>query len=391
MRFRGRFRLLLLPQLAVAVVLFAQAGAAAWPAGAYSTITPEGIGAHIAEIQGPRSGTGDEANRAKLNEVAGYIRDLLAVDGLVVIEDPVNFVGRTFPNIVGMLTGTTCPEKTLIVGAHYDGVSSGPGADDNASGVAAMLEVARVLSAQPLQASVDFAAFSFEEAGLVGSSQMAAAADSADRELLGMINFDMIAYTCDEPGCQDYPEGMEPVRLTGDFLSVVGNSNSALLLNQFVAASAAAVPGLVVLPLEVQGNGETLPDVRRADHAPFWDHGYQALFVTDTADLRNPNYHLSTDELGTLNLQFAADTANAAAATVVEALTADANGDGRADVCGDVTVGGSAESPQPESSVESGTDESSTPDAVFLAILAAAGVAVLAAAGAWFAVRRGSR
>jgi len=390
MRFRGRFRLLLLPQLAVAVVLFAQAGAAAWPAGAYSTITPEGIGAHIAEIQGPRSGTGDEANRAKLNEVAGYIRDLLAADGLMVIEDPVNFVGRTFPNIVGMLTGTTCPEKTLIVGAHYDGVSSGPGADDNASGVAAMLEVARVLSAQPLQASVDFAAFSFEEAGLVGSSQMASAADSGDRELLGLINFDMIAYTCDEPGCQDYPEGMEPVRPTGDFLSVVGNSNSALLLNQFVAASAAAVPGLVVLPLEVPGNGETLPDVRRADHAPFWDHGFQALFVTDTADLRNPNYHLSTDELGTLNLQFAADTANAAAATVVEALTADANGDGRADVCGE-PVGGSAESPQPESAAGSGTDESSTPDAVLFAILAAAGVAVLAAAGAWIAVRRRPR
>lgn len=390
MRFRGRFRLLLLPQLAVVVVLFAQAGAATSLAGAYSTITPEGIGAHIAEIQGPRSGTGDEANRAKLNQVVAYIYDSLAADGLVVTKAPVNFAGRTFPNIVGTLTGTTCPEKTLIVGAHYDGVSSGPGADDNASGVAAMLEVARVLSAQPLQASVDFAAFSFEEAGLVGSSQMAAAADSADRELLGMINFDMIAYTCDEPGCQDYPEGMEPVRPTGDFLSVVGNSNSALLLNQSVAASAAAVPGLVVLPLEVPGNGETLPDVRRADHAPFWDHGFQALFVTDTADLRNPNYHLSTDELGTLNLQFAADTANAAAATVVEALTADANGDGRADVCGE-PVGGSTESPQPESPVESGTDESSTPDAVLLAILAAASVAVLAAAGGWLAVKRRSR
>ena len=389
-RFRGWFRLLLLPQLAVVVVLFAQAGAAASRAGVYSTITSEEIGAHIAEIQGPRSGTGNDANTAHLNEVAGYIRELLADAGLVVSEDPVTFVGRTFPNIVGTLTGTTCPEKTLIVGAHYDGVSAGPGADDNASGVAAMLEVARVLSAQPLQASVDFAAFSFEEAGLVGSSQMAGAADSADRELLGMINFDMIAYTCDESGCQDYPTGMEPVRPTGDFLLVVGNSNSALLLNQFVAASAAAVPGLVVLPLEVPGNGETLPDVRRADHAPFWDHGYEALFVTDTADFRNPNYHLSTDELGTLNLQFAADTANAAAATVVEALTADGNGDGRADVCG-APVGGSAESPQPELPVESGADESSTPDAVLLAILTAAGVAVVAAAGAWFAVRRRPR
>jgi aminopeptidase YwaD len=381
-RFRGCLHLLLLPQLAIAVVLFAQGNATASQAGAYSTITPDDIGAHIAEIQGPRSGTGDATNRDKLNEVAGYVRDLFAGDGLVVGEDPVSFAGRTFPNIVGTMRGTTCPERTFIVSAHYDGVSGSPAADDDASGVAAVLEIARVLSAEPLQASVDFVAFSFEEQGMIGSSQMATAASSSGRQLLGMINFDMIAYTCDEPDCQDYPEGIPPPRPTGDFIAAIGNTASRSLLDSFTAASASAVPDLIAFPLEVPGNGETLPDVRRADHAPFWDRGYQALFVTDTADLRNPNYHQAGDTLDTLNLDFAADVANAAAATVVDALTADANGDGRADVCGN------AESPQPEPPVESTNGESSSDYAFVFALLAATGVAVLAAAGAWYAAKR---
>jgi len=390
MRFRSRIRVLLLPQLVIAVAVFAQGNATVSRAGAYSTITPDGVGAHIAAIQGLRSGTGDEANRAKLNEVAGYVRDQLAADGLSVSEGPVTFGGQTFPNIVGTLTGTTCPEKTFIVGAHYDGTSRGPGADDDASGVAGMLEIARMLSAERLPASVDFAAFSFEEAGLIGSRQMAQAAASTGRELVGMFSLEMIGYTCDEPGCQSYPAGMEPPRPTGDFLSVVGNTNSDLLLNRFITSSTSAVPDLVVLPLEVAGNGEALPDVRRSDHAPFWDNGFQALLVTDTADLRNPNYHQPTDTLDTLNLQFAADVANASLTTVVDALTADVNGDGRADVCGEAPVGGSAESPQPEPPVESAAGGSSSDNAFVFALLAATGVAVLAAAGAWYAMKRRS-
>ena len=399
--FRGLLRVSILSQLLVVAGLLAPGGVDSAsistnadppviPVASYSTIAPEDVEAHIVAIQGARSGTGSEAQRAKLAEVAGYIRGLLTGYGLSVSEDPVTFSGRTFPNIVGTLRGTTCPEKTFIVSAHYDGVSASPAADDDASGVAAVLEIARILSAQALPASVDFVAFSFEEQGMIGSSQMATAASSAGRELLGMINFDMIAYTCDQPGCQRYPEGIPPPRSTGDFVAVVGNTASHSLLESFTATSASAVPDLIAFPLEVAGNGETLPDVRRADHAPFWDHGYQALFVTDTADLRNPNYHQAGDTLDTLDLAFAAAVANASAATVVAVLTADENGDGRADVCGDVPVGGSAESPQPQSPVKSG-DDGSPRNAVLFAMLAMAAIALLAVAGAWFAVRRRSR
>jgi aminopeptidase YwaD len=378
-------RFCLLPVIAVAVLPLGNATVSR--AGAYSTVTAEGMGAHIAAIQGPRSGTGDEANKAKLNEVADYIRGQFTADGLEDTEAPVTFGGETFPNIVGTLTGTTCPEKTFIVGAHYDGVSQGPGADDNASGVAGVLEMARVLAAEPLPASVDFVAFSFEETGLIGSRQMAQEAATTGRELVGMFSLEMIGYTCEEPGCQSYPAGMEPPRPTGDFLSVVGNANSDLLLARFIASWASAAPDLVVLPLEVAGNGEALPDVRRSDHAPFWDNGFQALLVSDTANLRNPNYHQPTDTLDTLNLQFAADVANASLATVVDALTADANGDGRADVCGQAPVGAKVGSPQPEPPVESSGGGSSS-GAFAFALLAGAGVAALAAAGAWYAIRR---
>jgi hypothetical protein len=212
----------------------------------YPTITAAAIGTHIAAIQGPRSGTGNQANLAKLNEVADYVHGQLLAGGLAVSEAPVTFGGQTFPNIVGTLPGTTCPEKTFIVGAHYDGSSSGPAADDDASGVAGMLEIADALSSRPLPASVDFAAFAFEEAGLIGSRQMAQTAASTGKEIIGMFSLEMIGYTCDEPGCQSYPAGMEPTRETGDFLSVVGNTASAGLLNHFMESSAAAGPDLIV-------------------------------------------------------------------------------------------------------------------------------------------------
>jgi hypothetical protein len=180
-------------------------------------------------------------------------------------------------------------------------------------------------------------------------------------------------------------------RETGDFLSVVGNTASAGLLNHFMESSAAAVPDLIVLSLEVPGNGESLPDVRRSDHAPFWDNGFQALLVSDTADLRNPNYHQPTDTLDTLDLQFAADVTTASLATVVVALTADANGDGRADVCGEApTVGGNAESPQPEQPVDSEAGGSSSDGAFVLALLAATGVAAIGIVAGWYVLKRRS-
>ena len=149
-----------------------------------------------------------------------------------------------------------------------------------------------------------------------------------------MLSLEMLGYTCDTPGCQSYPPGTPPeAPNVGNFILVVGNTASASLLDTFAGAAASTVPTLPLLPLEVPGNGETLPDVRRSDHAPFWDRGYQALMVDDTANLRNPNYHHSSDTLSTLDLDFAADVANAAAAAVVASVTADFDADSIVDAC----------------------------------------------------------
>ena len=132
-------------------------------------ITAESMGARIAQIEGARYAFGTEAERTKLGEVAGYIHTQLDALGLSVEEDPVTYSGQTFPNVIGVLPGTVCPDTAFIVGAHYDTVGGSPGADDNGSGVAAVLEIARVISSESFQPSIEFVGFAFEEQGLVGS------------------------------------------------------------------------------------------------------------------------------------------------------------------------------------------------------------------------------
>jgi hypothetical protein len=133
-----------------------------------------------------------------------------------------------------------------------------------------------------------------------------------------VIVLETIAYA-GEQIVQKAREGL-PLKLPefGDFIGVVGNEASRGLVEAFVQAVGRRQIPLPVMPLVVPGNGEVLPDTRRSDHAPFWDRGYKAVMVTDTANFRNPNYHQPTDMLATLNLPFAAEVCRAVAATVVD-------------------------------------------------------------------------
>jgi Zn-dependent M28 family amino/carboxypeptidase len=364
-------------------------GTAAEPAQAQGGITAESVGVRIAQIEGARHALGTDAERAKLGEVAGYVHTQLGALGLSVQDDPVTHSGQTFPNVIGTLPGTVCPGASIIVGAHYDAGEGATGADDNASGVAAVLEIARLLSTQSFQPSIQFVGFSFEEDGLIGSKQMAHEAGTAHARIAGVLVLDMIGYTCDESGCQTYPPGYSGPGI-GNFISVTGNTVSAPLLQTFTAASASAVPALPVSPLEVPANGDH--DTRGSDHSPFWDWGYRALAIDDTANFRNPNYHTPLDTLSTLDLSFAADVTNAILAAVVAAATADQDHDGRADACGEPAgpVGGVADLPDlAGASAEEAAGPSDTSGwsaGVFVA-LAIALVGVLAVSG-WYARRR---
>ncbi len=320
MRTRLPSALALLISVAALAILFAHASRTAEAgtdiAALVASIDQQRIRDHIDAIDEPRNAF---AEPGQLQATVDYVQGQLASFGYPVTLDPVTFGSATFPNIIGVQEGTSCPERVFIVGAHYDSVSVTPGADDDASGVAGMLEIARALAGVPLPATVWFTGFTMEEDGLVGSRHMAQQEAASGTPIVGMFSLEMIGYTIPEQGL--------------DSIVVLGNDASVRLVDAFKRAQDSYVPDLRVAAGTVPGNGETIPDVRRSDHAPFWDAGYQGMIVTDTANFRNPNYHQPTDTLDTLDLAFATNVTKALLATTVDYLTYDGNGDGQADAC----------------------------------------------------------
>jgi Zn-dependent M28 family amino/carboxypeptidase len=260
---------------------------------------------------------GERATPVEQAAAADYIADQLAADGLVVTRDPV----LDSENVIAALPGRGHPEQVFVVGAHFDSVAGSPGADDNASGVSALLELAQVLVGASFDATIEFVAFGLEEDGLVGSTHYAAQARYEGRDIIGMISLEMIAFTC--PKCQ-FPFGNidtcfavsnEGVN-AGTYIGAVANGTSAWMTDAFQSAAASYVPSLQTEWAVVAGDGSCLPDTRRSDHAPFWDRGYPAMMLTDTADYRNKHYHTATDTFATLDLDFATDVTRATLAMV---------------------------------------------------------------------------
>jgi hypothetical protein len=254
---------------------------------------------------------------------ADYIDAKLAGMGLTVRRQYASYFGTIMPNVLADRAGSTCPERMFVVGAHYDSVSAGPGADDNASGVAGMLEIARVLKDTPLPISIRFAGFALEENGLIGSGVMAQALRSRNANVVGMVSLEMIGYTTTG---RDQFIGSE-----NDYLGVVADPPSEYLARVFGAASFAYnnlffAPTLVIDP-------NVLPDIRRSDNASFWNQGYRALLVTDTANFRNPNYHTANDTIDTLDFGFMAGSVRSMIAGLVAFATVDANNNNTPDAC----------------------------------------------------------
>ncbi|MEM9977247.1 MAG: M28 family peptidase [Cyanobacteria bacterium P01_D01_bin.2] len=191
----------------------------------------------------------------------------------------------------------------VVIGAHYDTVPGSPGADDNATGVAVLLELARQFFYQPARRPVRLVAFDLEEYGLLGSHAYVSALQGQPIHL--MLSLEMLGYCSRSasPG-QNYPlAGFKYIYpKTGDFIALVGNWQTIPTMWRFSRAFKRANINSAWLPMI--NRGQLLPASRRSDHAPFWDAGYDAIMVTDTADLRNPHYHRLTDTLATLDLEF---------------------------------------------------------------------------------------
>lgn len=249
---------------------------------------------HLSQQIGVRS----YRNLPELNAAADYIENELKSSGCTVSKQPVQFEGRTYYNIIGEIKGTNPDKKEiLIVGAHYDTASMTPGADDNASGVAGLLELARLTGTEPAERTIRFAAFTLEEPPVFGTDNMgsyfyAGQLKEEGVKVYGMIALEMIGYFCEEKGCQHYPAGIGwlfPDK--GDFISFVGDLSS----RSFTLQVKKAFPKASRLPLETLNTFSSVVGIDFSDHRNFWKLGFKAFMVTDTAFYRNHNYHQPED------------------------------------------------------------------------------------------------
>jgi len=241
-------------------------------------------------------------HQGALEAAARYIEDTFRACGHTPVAQPFEAAGRPVRNIFAELRGERRPDKIWIIGAHYDSVDGSPAADDNASGIAAVLEVARALGELRFSDTVRFVAFVNEEPPFykgdeMGSLVYARACRARSEQIAGMINLEMIGCYSDTPGSQAYPLTLDrgivkkllPRR--GNFVAFVGNISSWKLTwrcRRLFKKSVQFPSFWVPAPKRVDGAG-------MSDHWSFWENGYPAVMVTDTAFYRYQHYHKSTD------------------------------------------------------------------------------------------------
>jgi Zn-dependent M28 family amino/carboxypeptidase len=228
---------------------------------------------------------------------ARYVERALRDLGYDVVMQEYEARGQRHRNLAATVPGTTLPQEIVLVGAHYDTAEDAPGADDNASGVAGVLALARELRASPAARTIRFVAFATEEppwfpTADMGSRHYADAARARGDSIVAMLAVESIGYFDVEPGSQKYPF---PLNLAypdrADFIGFVANLRSSGLLRRAIATFRAHA----ALPSQGAAAPWWVPGVWWSDHWPFWRQGYRAIMVTGTAPYRNPFYHTPHD------------------------------------------------------------------------------------------------
>ena len=241
-----------------------------------------------------------------LQAAADYVFQNFAAMGYAPRRQTFTYMEEVVGNIIA---GDENPRGYYILGAHFDTVAGTPGADDNASGVAVLLEVARLARNLPRPQPWAFIGFTCEEppaffTPYMGSRVYAKQARKQQAKILGMLCLEMVGYYSQVPGSQSLPL---PLKLmgyptTGNFIGLVSDGRSKPLLTRLEGA----IKGGCRLPavtLAVPLGGHLLPEVRLSDHANFWDEGYSAVMLTDTAFMRNLHYHGPGDVMDRLDLK----------------------------------------------------------------------------------------
>jgi Zn-dependent M28 family amino/carboxypeptidase len=259
----------------------------------------------LAGVIGPRP----PERPAAIHAASGYIERELAGIGETVTREEYEALGRSVWNLIVERKGTAKDDEIVVVGAHYDSLERTPGADDNASAVAMLIEVVRALAGRSFQRTLRFIALTCEEPpyfnlGLMGSQIHARGCRGRGESIYAMLALEMVGFYRDEVGSQSLPPGIPrglkwlfPKR--ANFLAAVANPKSARLLWPFRRGFKRGSK----MPLFTVALPESIHEIRRSDNSSFWDQGYPALMITDTSFLRNPNYHEASDTPDTLDYE----------------------------------------------------------------------------------------
>jgi hypothetical protein len=249
---------------------------------------------HLAEEIGERNVL---RHPKELAQAADWIEAELVKLGSEVKRQKYEISGVSCFNLEAEILGATLPEEIVVIGAHYDSVTGTPGANDNGSGVAAMLGLARRFAQGRTERTLRFAAFVNEEPPYFQTEQMgswvyARRCRQRNEKITAMLSLETIGYYSDSPDSQKYPPPFDLLYpSTGNFIAFVGNTRSADLVRQVVAAFRQHEQ----FPSEGGAPPEAIPGVGFSDHWSFWQEGYPALMVTDTAMFRYPHYHEAED------------------------------------------------------------------------------------------------
>ena len=262
------------------------------------------LGVHVRRLAG-ELGERNLGHPEAYRLAEGYIAEQLEAIGYTVERQEVPTAGTAFNNLAVRIRGAAAAKEWVVIGAHYDSFLGSPGADDNASGVAVLIELAAMFVHGKPDCSLRFVFFTNEEPPFFRSERMGSFADARRMRTEGetiraMLSLEMLGFYSDRPGSQHYPPPLSffyPDR--GDFVAFVSSSANRSVVTKatrlFRDSTRFPSEGLAA-PTWIRG-------VDFSDHWAFWQHGYPAVMVTDTSSLRNSNYHRTTDTPDTLDYE----------------------------------------------------------------------------------------
>ena len=239
----------------------------------------------------------------QLSQAADYIETKFAAAGYKVNRQGYEVSGCDCYNLEAEISGSVRPAEIVIVGAHYDTAWGTPGANDNTTGVAAVLALARRFSKSKIDRTLRFVAFVNEEppyfqTGQMGSRVYARRCREKGENVVAMLSLETIGYYNDTPGSQSYPPPFSSLYPSeGNFIGFIGNTASRALVREVIATFRKNEQ----FPSEGAAAAGLIPGVGFSDHWSFWQEGYPALMVTDTAMFRYPHYHEPEDTIDKLD------------------------------------------------------------------------------------------